>query len=68
MILVQLAGLTVWVQGSEVNLEGIQKAEEDMNKQKAAKVSSVALAVSGSTGSGGRWMCTRQHGMATSQI
>ena len=54
MILVQLAGLTVWVQGSEVNLEGIQKAEEDMNKQKAAKVSSVALAVSGSTGSGGR--------------
>ena len=35
MILVQLAGLTVWVQGSEVNLEGIEKAKEAMNKQQA---------------------------------
>ena len=52
MILVQLAGLTVWVQGSEVNLEGIEKAKEVM-KQQAAQVSCAALAELGSTGSGG---------------
>ena len=67
MILVQLAGLKVWVQGSEVNLEGIEKAMEDMNKQQAVEVSYAALAESGSTGSGGSWVCTRQQGMATSQ-
>ena len=50
MILVQLAGLTVWAQGSEVNLEGIEKA---IKKQQAAEVSCAALAESGSTGSGG---------------
>ena len=52
MILVQLAGLTVWVQGSEVNLEGIEKAKEAMEKQ-AAEVACAALAESGSIGSGG---------------
>ena len=67
MILVQLAALTVWVQGSEVNLEGIQKAKEDMNKQQAARVSCVALAESSSTGSGGSWMRARQRRLATSQ-
>ena len=66
MILVQLAGLTVWVQGSEVNLEGIEKAKEAMEKQ-AAEVACAALAESGSTGSGRSWMCTRQQVMATSQ-
>ena len=54
MILVQLAGLKVWVQGSEVNLEGIQKANEAMKKRQATRVSCVALAESGSVGSGGR--------------
>ena len=53
MILVQLAGLTVWVQGSEVNLGGIEKAKEAMKQHQAAMVSCAALAESGSTGSGG---------------
>ena len=54
MILVQLAGLTVWVQGSEIDLQGIEKAKEAMEKrQQAARVSCAALAESGSIGSGG---------------
>ena len=49
MILVQLVGLTVWVQGSEIDLQGIEKANEAMEKQKqAAMVSFAALAESGS--------------------
>jgi hypothetical protein len=50
---VQLAGLTVWVQGSEVNLEGFEEAKEAVNKLRAAEVSCAALAELGSTGSGG---------------
>jgi len=44
VILVQLAGLTVWVQGSEVNLGGIEKAKEAVKKPRAAEVSCAALA------------------------
>ena len=44
VILVQLAGLTVWVQGSEVNLEGIEKAKEAVKKLRVAEVSCAALA------------------------
>ena len=36
MILVQLAGLTVWVQGSEVNLEGIEEAKETKEARRRA--------------------------------
>ena len=41
MILVQFAGLIVWLQGSEVNLEGVRKANEPMTK--AAKVTCAAF-------------------------
>ena len=45
-----------------------ENAKEAMEKQqKALKVSCAALVEAGSTGSGGRWMCTTQRRMATSQ-
>ena len=46
--------MLAWLQESEIEVHGIEKAKEDMNKQQAAKVSCAALAESGSTGSGGR--------------